>query len=406
MKRIIALYAVPFVVVLSVILFAMSNHMTITQWGHRSVYLVDRITDYRSRADKINMIFFGDSRTYCGIHPEQVDPLLGTHSLNMAMFGMWFPTQHAFFIDLIPILDKDKVVVWSIGFKNFFPYYDPPKIHYPLDLPKSLEYLSNGYSPFTIMRNFWNYSFFDHSISKLKWNKDRFFRVADKEYIPISNKIETKQMYGKADVSLSSAKPVSIKKSSAQISLRKIKEQYKDVADIKFIQPYIRDDKLNSVALIRNGGGHYRIELNQGFYRAKQEEHRAKIFKKGQTTIKILSADFSTIDRRLFNSFISILDLFKKTGKQLIVNELEEAPYTYKNSADRELWRDFMRDNIRPLVEARGFTYINTRMDELSDSDYFDYNHLNSNGVDKYSKLLAEALKPHIINYSTSSLRE
>jgi hypothetical protein len=49
---------------------------------------------------------------------------------------------------------------------------------------------------------------------------------------------------------------------------------------------------------------------------------------------------------------------------------------------------------VRPKVESRGFPYVTTDLERLQNDDYFDYNHLNSNGIEKYAPMLAAALRP------------
>ena len=58
----------------------------------------------------------------------------------------------------------------------------------------------------------------------------------------------------------------------------------------------------------------------------------------------------------------------------------------------RTKWRNMMRDLVQPEVERRGFTYIRTNLDAIADKDYFDWNHMNSKGVDKYTTMLAQRL--------------
>jgi hypothetical protein len=79
---------------------------------------------------------------------------------------------------------------------------------------------------------------------------------------------------------------------------------------------------------------------------------------------------------------------------RLVVNEVEEAPYVYITPERRDDLRRFMREQVRREVNARGFPYVRVDFDQLSDADYFDFNHLNQDGIRKYSRLLAERLQP------------
>jgi hypothetical protein len=40
--------------------------------------LIDRLAGYREHGADYNLVFIGDSRTYCGMHAELIDPLLKT----------------------------------------------------------------------------------------------------------------------------------------------------------------------------------------------------------------------------------------------------------------------------------------------------------------------------------------
>jgi hypothetical protein len=93
-----------------------------------------------------------------------------------------------------------------------------------------------------------------------------------------------------------------------------------------------------------------------------------------------------------WSTFIEILDIFAAHNVRLIVNELEEAPFIYGNPLVREKFRTALREHVRLEVERRGFSYITTDLDQLSDEDYFDYNHMNSKGIAKYTPLLAHRL--------------
>src|ERR1044071_8369711 len=77
--------------------------------------LESKLAWYELHANEIDVIYIGDSRAYCGIHADLLDPLLGTHSLNMASFANWLPTQLALVRDLVPKIPKGTTVVWSIG---------------------------------------------------------------------------------------------------------------------------------------------------------------------------------------------------------------------------------------------------------------------------------------------------
>src|ERR1700685_2756878 len=51
----------------------------------------DRVPWYLKHRAEFNLIFLGDSRTYCGVHTGLIDPHLGTRGINLAQFSHWFP---------------------------------------------------------------------------------------------------------------------------------------------------------------------------------------------------------------------------------------------------------------------------------------------------------------------------
>ena len=93
-----------------------------------------------------------------------------------------------------------------------------------------------------------------------------------------------------------------------------------------------------------------------------------------------------------WNAFIAILEIFAASKVRLVVNELEEAPFMYGHPLVREKHRSMMRERVQPEIERRGFAYIRADLDQLSDDDYFDYNHMNSKGIEKYTPMLAQLL--------------
>jgi hypothetical protein len=150
--------------------------------------------------------------------------------------------------------------------------------------------------------------------------------------------------------------------------------------------------RVNSVVANMKGGGYYRIETEPEYFRRKQREH---VFGRTEEA-KSRAAALPEPHPAYWRLFEETLNAFKAANIQLIVNELEEAPYTYGNPISRERWRHFMRERVQPRVEAAEFRYVRANLDLLEDADYFDYNHLNSRGIHKYAALLAEALRPHL----------
>lgn len=80
----------------------------------------------------------------------------------------------------------------------------------------------------------------------------------------------------------------------------------------------------------------------------------------------------------------------------LVVNEMEEAPFVYKIEEKLRSFHAFMRDQVQPMVEKYGYPHIWVNCDELDNVDYFGYNHLNSRGVKKHTPMLIKKLRRHV----------
>jgi poly-D-alanine transfer protein DltD len=53
-----------------------------------------------------------------------------------------------------------------------------------------------------------------------------------------------------------------------------------------------------------------------------------------------------------------------------------------------------MRTKVASYVRSQGFQYISVDFTKFKDDDYFDYNHLNAKGSQRYDKMLADLLRP------------
>lgn len=99
-------------------------------------------------------------------------------------------------------------------------------------------------------------------------------------------------------------------------------------------------------------------------------------------------------DERYWKNFVAIMKILKKHKKRLriIFNEFGEAPYVYTAKNKIEC-NDMMKEKVKKYVQESGFTYIKVDVDDLSNSFYFDHDHLNNNGNSIYSARLANYLK-------------
>ncbi len=111
-----------------------------------NTYAVSKIEYYRQHYNEYNVIYVGDSRTYCGMDPELLDKLLGTKSLNLATFAHWFPTQYPSFQDIVSFIPYKTIVVWSIGHQNFRQVHKIINTTYHIGFDNLFKYLRLGYS--------------------------------------------------------------------------------------------------------------------------------------------------------------------------------------------------------------------------------------------------------------------
>lgn len=374
---------------------------------------------YAPLRDQIDVVWVGDSRTFCAMHPEVYDPLLGRRSRNLSNWAHWFPTQLSQFEDLSAELPRDATVVWSIGHLNFPERHEGLEINrevYPLGLANALRLRSWG-MPFAKLRP--NLLFFnpatqvmsrgplarrmiDEALAVEVWRGPAPEAAPSPEPAPATSPSPPPAPAATpAATPAASPAPVTshARPSVAPVISRsppseaEVQRRLQELAqDPSFARTLVRrvDGKATSIESFRGGGGYWRIELDEGFFRAKQQAARAK-HEPGDPP-----APDAPVSPPYWQAFLAILDLCQARGVRLIVNELEEAPHQYQSRAHQLAYRAFMRERVEPEVTRRGFVYLRADLDQLEDRHYFDYNHLNSRGVLAYARLLAPLLRQHL----------
>ncbi len=322
--------------------------------------LTDKRDYYLSHKNEFNTLILGDSRTLCGMHPDLIDQYWDRNSFNLAHWAVWFPAQYALISDIAADIPQDTLIVWSIGHQNFSRADLKPV--YPPGWQRLARYKG------------WHYKLSE-------------FVPIQMSYFPLTSLIGRRDIiYDKIQTVFK--RPV-IKAATAQTDQKKpAPTVMQDIAD-QDITGYVRqwfddDGNLASVAQYKINGAMARTEINPAFYRHKQQ--------------KIMTSDgrhFSDFvqDKANREMFIAILDIFKEHGLRVIVNEFEETPYTYPDDKERQKFRNFMRSPIKDIVESYGYDYVHVDFDHLQDADYFDYNHLNSKGIAKFSAMLGPQLQ-------------
>lgn len=324
--------------------------------------LTSRVAFFQAHAGEYDLVFVGDSRTYCDLSPEQLDARLGTHSVNVSTWANWFFSQYPALEDVLPHVRKDAVVVWSIGHQNFDLLHDP--MNYPIGARNVPRYLGWGYGVPKVA---------EHFIGMLPGLDVYANRDA------IRAKID-----GALAAPLYSNAPGPVGPPRNAEAAAALRARYAADPHVISIETLQDGDVVTSIGVRRDRGHYERIELDHAYFRGKQRELLADL--------KPLPGRYQA-DPARWNNFVAILDLFERHGVRLIVNEVEEAPYNYSVGDDKRLLREFMRTRVRAEVERRGIPYLRADWDQLTDADYFDWNHLNSDGVAKYTALLAPLLQ-------------
>lgn len=385
-------------------------HTTPTPGGDHP--LPNRVAYFAQHAQDYDLVLLGDSKTYCGIHPEFIDPLLGTRAINLSVFSNWFPTQYTVARDAIRLAKPGTNFVWSIGHVNF---WRPAGIWrvYPIDIATALQYELWGVprkglwdnvfyykrwtAPLTDRRD-WNTrlrAWFDHSP---RWARAlaRFMQWDPAPRTAAATAAAPASAAPSSVAASSAATTAAVQGGASQVPSDPYRAEAEALvrrwsADPRVTYASVVEDggRVTSVTVYMRAGGYYRIELDHAFFRGKQQS-------RAMTDDDARTDPITEPDPGMWRLFLAILAQFKEAKVNLVVNEIEEAPYTYSNPIWRKRLQDFMRERVQPEVERMGFTYIRGDTSQLVDSDYFDYNHLNSTGVRKYAPLFAEALKPHL----------
>lgn len=328
-----------------------------------------KIAHYRKHAAEYNVIYVGDSRTYCGIAPDQLDKALGTRSVNLSTFANWFPTQYPSLQELLRDAPKGTVVVWSIGHQNFERLFDQVNLVYPIGLGTVSQYRSWGYSWPAIRENVFSGLPGLRPWVRRNEVRERFDQLFAKT-LPTGSTLASPR-----------SDPIAPDSGEAAQQLA----AWRSNPEVVHVEPIYADGAMTSFSAYMRAGNYERVELDPGFFRRMQRD--------SASTMQPLAGDRFVPAPEYWNIFLGIVDLFAAHDVQLIVNEFEEAPYNYSIPENRRAYRAFMRE-VRDFFVARGIPYVRVDFDQLQDADYFDYNHLNSQGIEKYSAMLATQLEP------------
>lgn len=370
---------------------------------------------YRTHADEYDLVFIGDSRTFINLQPNAIDAVLGTHSINLGMWGHYFATQYGQLSDIIDRIPKNSTVIWSIGHRNFQPvdelvwkdFYPPAQRtpfnpngrwfidRYPVHAKNAPSLLSWGYPWQAVKRNLIRFGPFGEVLEQAReWrytiNRRRNNPVAELRLRPGTPNRPT-EAAPQITPPPPAQPPMKVWSDQDILDLRRRYIADEQVGDMNVIQG---DGAVNSIVVYTLQGSYLRIETDPAFFRTKQRELTETIRQERKPDAEITEPYAPSPP--FWRNFLAILDLFKTRGVHVVVNELEEAPFIYAAWGGESEMRRFMEEQVIPAVTARGFPYIRPDFSQVRDEHYFDMDHLNAEGVRVFTPRFAEALRPHL----------
>jgi hypothetical protein len=349
-----------------VIVVAGFNLLAYNGWQTREQGRLNLLTKrdiYLNTPENYQVVYFGDSRTFCALHPDLLEPALKARGYNLAFWANWLPTQYAYIEDIAPQIPPGTVFVWSLGHVNFTEGKIRPV--YPLGWPRLPGMLSMGFEFSDLKENLFAYT-------PVLWTfgyRDRIMEEIDARL--------GRPILAPSETSIEPADVEPIIARYAGPSGANGTEIYRDGSDVA------------SIAIYKTNGAYLRVETKPAYYRDLQRE----------TVTKLSTPDSPEefrADPRYWVLFQKSLDVLQQHGVRVVLNEIEEAPHHYPSPAARAAARTFMRDQVRAEADRRGIPYIRADFDMLKDAHYFDYNHLNNVGVAAYTELIAPLLRPHV----------
>lgn len=346
--------------------------------------LSEKFEYYKANKDSFNLVFVGDSRTYTNIHNFMLDSLLNSKSFNHAVWANWFPTQYAFLVDFLPQIPDSTTLVFSFGHQNFIG--GEIQETYPINRSIISQYYSWGFSFTELLKPI---SISDNEIHKIVFlEKNRHRRAIKVGLSKLIAVIFSKNKGSNRDKkSFTENRNDSNKEASRANSLN---AYYRSIPEVSFSSIKFQDETPTSLEVYWKKGNYWRVEIVPQYFREKQNENYLELKKVYKAQSKFEP------EQKYWNNFLAIAKLLGKHSKRLkiIVNEMEEAPYTYKLSG-RSIYNNFIKNDVLPILSENNLTSIKVGVNDFSDNYYFDYNHLNNIGSVAYTKKLALVLSPH-----------
>jgi hypothetical protein len=354
--------------------------------------LTDRVAAYLEDPKPYSVVFLGDSRTYCDVHPELLEPLVpGLHAINLSNFSNWFPTQLALIREIAKRIPPRTLVVWSIAHGNFSGIGSGNlsiQRVYPIDFLDAarLTWWNSGRMPKGLLDNLYYFQPILHALVAVRELRADIDAVLKRSILSSEVTTFAYTRTGHPGTPEPSAGPSGA--DALHAAARTLEQQALSDADVTAANATVDGGRITSLIRYFRRGGYHRTEIDPDYFRAKQKAMGYK---------SLTDADANAFQppppgALEWRTFLAILDVFTQHKVRLVVNELEEASFVYGHPLVRSKWRKMMHELVQPEIERRGFTYIRTNLDAIVDDDYFDWNHMNSKGVEKYTTMLAQRL--------------
>lgn len=345
--------------------------------------LSEKLEYYKLNKDSFNLLFVGDSRTYTNIHNYALDSLIGSKSYNHAVWANWFPTQYAFLVDFLPQIPDSTCLVFSYGHQNFMD--GEIQETYPINKALLSDYYNWGFTYADLLNPI---SLSDNSLNKYVFIEKKRNRKSISAFL--NRQLAVLFSSHKGNKSIQTINNVESSRVETSRALQ-MRNYYNKLEQVVATEVKYSNDTATSVEVYWKKGNYWRVEITPDFFRRKQIENQ-RLLSKSYTPQKIFEPD-----KRYWNNFLAIAKLLGKHSKRLkiFVNEMEEAPYTYKLSG-HFIYNEFIGKTVNPILKENNLNIIKVDVNEFPDNYYFDYNHLNTEGSKIYTQKLAEILSPYI----------
>lgn len=321
--------------------------------------LVEKRKMWSQNKERFDLVFIGDSRTYLGIAPTYIEQSSGLKGYNLGFWANWLPTQVALIRDISKDLPKRKIIVWSVSHDTFKKRPGEVNTIYPLGMSNAFSLWQNGFS-----------------IRDLSENVLRFFPGLSLFVARDRLRMEMNTLLA----SNGSAAP-----SVDDTLFKQVAEAGKSTLNAFAALPVISQNAVTAVDFYTDDGGLVRQELVSEYYRARQLE----------ASRDLAPADHFQPDSVYVELFQSTLRWLKEHRIPVIVNEMELAPYHYGHGRSGESFRNFMT-SLRADLEREAVPYIRVAFETYPNKYYFDFTHLNHDGVRAYAKDFVTAAVPYV----------